>query len=314
MNGDHVLGISNEHGVRLLTVLGSMSEVFGLASSQGSAGANFLLGLRRGEFASEDPEPAYCQDALLVDFVPGKELQKHDRAILDQIQFQPAASRPRLFPKFSSYRPGYLPWFIDPVEARCLLDDLQKVVRFAGQLRTNPGFYGSHRESEVPFFPASVTEPLTLAQFEWHTLWPVPEPPDPPVEPQSLNLAALLQVPQARGTTWELAAFYSPTPINEGPRPYWPKLALGVDGGTGIVLGGEVGTPQQTMAEVAARALEKCIQVTNCRPAAIKVDSVGLLRALQPLAGALDAKLIHAKSLPRVNETRRSLEAYSRNM
>jgi hypothetical protein len=54
MNGDHVLGISNEHGVRLLTVLGSMGEVFGLASSQGSTGASFLLGLRRGEFAPEN--------------------------------------------------------------------------------------------------------------------------------------------------------------------------------------------------------------------------------------------------------------------
>jgi len=313
MNDDHVLGINNEHGVRLISVLGGMSEVFGLASYRGSGGANFLLRLLRGDFAPDTRDAIYYQDALLVDFVPSKELRPQDRVNLKRIQFQPAASRPRLFPKFTCYRPGYVPWFIEEGEARCLLDDLLKEVRFAGLLQTNPGFCGSHRPGEVPFFPGAAVEPLALAQFEWHSLSPVALPSDPPVSPQTLDLPALLDIPPVAGSAWELTAFYSGASISEKPRPYWPKLALGVDAGTGMVLGFQLGAPQETMAEVAAQAVRKCIQATGARPAAIKVDSVNLFRALEPLARALNAKLIQAKSLPLSQEARRSLEAYNRS-
>jgi hypothetical protein len=295
MNDQHLLGINNEHGIRLLSVMGGMGEVFGLASYQGSDGANFLLRLLRGDFPPETQEAVYYQDALLVDFVPGKELRKRDRLIMDRLQFQPAASRPRLFPKFTRYKPGYLPWFIDEAEARSLLDDLLNEVRFAGLLRTNPGSWNLRHENEVPFFPASASDPLTLAQFEWHTLSPVPPAADPLIEPQTLDLAPLLNLPQAPGAAWELTAFFSHMSISGGSRPYWPKMALGVDGRTGMVLAFELGTPEKTMAGVAARALEKSVQAARGRPAAIKVDSVNLFRALQPLAAALEVKLIQAK-------------------
>ena len=179
MDDTHILGINNEHGVRLLSVLGNMGEVFGLAGYRGSAGANFLLRLRRGDFAPESPDACFYQDALLADFVPRKDLRKEDRAIIQQLDFQPPARKPKLFPEFQSHKPGYVPWFIDEAEARVLLDNLRKAVPFAELLRTNPTIYDSRQENEFPFFPAAVTEPLTLAQFEWHTIAPVPPPADP---------------------------------------------------------------------------------------------------------------------------------------
>jgi len=66
------------------------------------------------------------------------------------------------------------------------------------------------------------------------------------------------------------------------------------------------------MAQTAARGLVKSITGSGCRPATIKLDSINLIRALQPLADALGAKLLQAKSLPMVSEARRSLEAFNR--
>src|SRR5208283_4014838 len=103
---------------RLVAVMGSMGEVLGLASYQGSVGVNFLLRLLNEEFPPESPDTVLYQAALLVDFVPRSELRKQDGAVLDQVQFQPTACRPRRYPKFSSYRPGYPPWFLDEPEAR----------------------------------------------------------------------------------------------------------------------------------------------------------------------------------------------------
>jgi hypothetical protein len=312
MDDTHILGINNDHGVRLVTVLGNMGEIFGLASYRGSVGADFLLRLRRGEFDPENRDTGYAQDALLVDFIPRKDLRKEARAIIQQLDFQPSARKPKLFPEFQSHKPGYLPWFIDEAEARLLLDDLRKAVLFAELLRTNLTLYESRQENEFPFFPASVSEPLTLDQFEWHTIVPVPPPADLPVDTHGFDLPTLLALPQPAQITWELTAFYATMAISEPPRPYYPKMALGVDAVTGMILAFQLGAPDQTMAQTAARGLVQSIEASGCRPTAIRMDSTNLIRALQPLADALGAKLLQAESLPMVNEARLSLEAFNR--
>ena len=312
MDDTHVFGINNEHGVRLVTVLGNMGEVFGLASYRGSAGATFLLRLRSGDFLPENPDARFYQDALLVDFVPRKELRKEERAIIQQIDFQPPVRKPTLFPEFQSHKPGYVPWFIDEAEARLLLDDLRKAVRFAELLRPSPALYDSRQKNEIPFFPASVTEPLTLEQFDWHIISPAPPPADPPVDPHAFDLPPLLALTQPPQAAWELTAFYASMPVGEPPRPYYPKIALGVDAATGMILAFQLAGPDQTMAQIAARGLIQSIQSSGSRPAAIKMDSISLIRALQPLADALRVKVAQAKSLPRANEARRSLEAFNR--
>jgi Domain of unknown function (DUF6930) len=312
MDDTHIFGINNEHGLRLATVLGGMGEVFGLASYRGSAGANFLLRLRRGDFLPENHEAGFYQDALLVDFVPRKDLRKEDRAIIQQIGFQPLVRKPTLFPKFQSHKPGYLPWFIDEAEGRLLLDDLRKALPFAELLRANLSLYDTRQENEFPFFPAAVSGPLSLDQFEWHTIVPVPPPADSPVDPQAFDLSPLLALPQPPHSAWELTAFYAPMPIGEPPRPYFPKTALGVDAATGMILAFQLAGPDQTMAQTAARSLIQCMQASGSRPATIKMDSINLIHALQPLADALGVNIAQAKSLPMADEARGALEAFNR--
>jgi hypothetical protein len=86
------------------------------------------------------------------------------------------------------------------------------------------------------------------------------------------------------------------------------KMALGV---TGMILGFQLAAPEHTMAQAAARSLVLSILASGCRPAVIKVDSLNLICALQTLADALGPKLLQAKSLPRANEARSSMEAFS---
>ena len=128
----------------------------------------------------------------------------------------------------------------------------------------------------------------------------------------AFDLPPLLALPQPPQSAWELTAFYAPMPIGEPPRPYFPKTALGVDAATGMILAFQLAAPDQTMAQTAARGLVQSIQASGCRPAAVKMDSINLIRALQPLADAIGAKLLQAKSLPMANEARRSLEAFNR--
>ena len=79
-----------------------------------------------------------------------------------------------------------------------------------------------------------------------------------------------------------------------------------------MILAFQLVGPEDTMAQAAASGLIKSITASGSRPAAIKLDSLNLIRALQPLANALGATLLQAKSLPMANEARRSLEAFNR--
>ncbi len=219
----HIFGVSNEHGTRLVSFLGGMGEVFGLVSYRGSTGANFLLRLLNGQFAPEDPDGIFYQDAVLADLVPLKELDKTDRAVIKQIDFKAAATKPKLYPEFKSHKPGYVPWYLNEAEARLLLDDLNKAARFAELFRTKPNLFDARKANEFPFLPATGTGPLTADQLEWQTIFADPPPDDPLVAPQDFDLAALLKLPQVSKTVWELTAFYTLMPIRQSPRPYYPN-------------------------------------------------------------------------------------------
>jgi len=229
MDDTHVLGINSSQGVRLISVMGSLGEVFGLVSYRHDTGVNFIIRLLRREFSPETLETVFYQDAALVDFVPRNELRAADRRIIQEVRFRPVAQKPRLFPKFTSFVPGYVPWLIDESEARLLLEDLQKALRFAQLLRDPPKRFVARKSGEFPFYPERASEPLTLDQFEWHLVSPVPPPADPPVTLEPADLAALLQTDRMEDAVWELTAFYSKASISEPPRPYWPKLALSID-------------------------------------------------------------------------------------
>ena len=156
------------------------------------------------------------------------------------------------------------------------------------------------------------SEPLSLDQFEWHTISAASPTGDTPVNTNAFDLPPLLALPQSAESAWELTAFYSPMAVGEPPRPYYPKMALGVDATTGMILAFQLAPPDQTMGQAAARALIQSIQASGYRPAVIKLDSINLMRALEPLAKALGAEVRQAKSLPMVNEARRSLERFSK--
>jgi hypothetical protein len=308
MDDVHILGIENEQGVRLLSFLGAMEEVFGLASYRGTAGANALLGLLSGEMEPESPEAGFGQDSLLMDFVPRKDLRKEDLAIIRELEFKPIPGKPMRFPEFYSHKPGYVPWFIDEIEARTELDDLGKALRFAELLRNAPEAFEGRRKNEFPFFPAEVREPLTLEQFTWHVVSAPPPPEDPPVGLDGMDVAALSRLPQAEGAVWEVIVFYSMMPIGEGPRPYWPKLALVVDGKTGMILECKLSGPASTMAYTAALGLQEAMRKCASRPATVKVGSAPLVRALTPLARELSMGVQVAEELPMAEEARRTFE------
>jgi hypothetical protein len=311
MEDTHLFGVNNEHGVRVISVLGRMGEVFGLASHRGGAGIYALFQLLNGQIQPDDPENGFQQDTLLMDFATPRDLRPADRVILRQIQFQPVATKPRRIPQFYSHKPGYVPWHIDKAEGRALLDDLDKALLYAEFVRTDPDQFCTITQQKVPFFPAQTRTPLTAEQMEWHTISAPPPALDPPVEFLSKGAEALVPLPQRTGEVWELESFCSNMAIAESPRPYWARVALLVETRTGMVLECQVGHPRQTMAESAGLALMAGIKKSGRRPALVKVRSFNLAQALQPLAAALKIHFHQVATLPAFEAARCALENFS---
>jgi hypothetical protein len=312
MEDVHILGVNNQHGVRLISVLGAMEEVFGFASYRGSVGANYLLKLISGEISPQGPQAGFGQRALLLDFVPRSQLRKEDKAILQQIGFKPLAGKPQRYPEFYSHEPGYVPWFIDLNEARLLLDDLAKLMPFVKLLKEDPNGYDRHQNGEFAFFPETFTEPLTWEQIDWRVVSAAPDAADPPIELAQFDIASLSGLAQTRGSVWELSTEYTNAPIGEPPRPYWPKLGLLVDGGSGLVLGFKISGPDKTTAHTTAECLAEGLRVVQARPETVALSSTDLIQAVSPLLRSLNIGVLRAQRLPMTEEARASFMNFNR--
>ncbi len=124
-------------------------------------------------------------------------------------------------------------------------------------------------------------------------------------------LRALRQPPQSG---WELAAFYSSMSVAEPPRPFFPKMALAAEVGTGFILGFFLAPVEYTLAQTAAQVVIDSITKYQYRPAVIRIDSLNLCETLKPMAEALGVKLIRVGSLPMANEARQALDSFNRQL
>ena len=231
-----MLGIEVPNQVRVLSVLGARREVFALISYRGQRGITGLLNLRLGLWEPDAAEHGPNQDVLLAGFVPREELEPEDLAVMEQLKYKVRAGKPRLYPQFRSYLPGYAPWFLDPTEAEGLRHDLLKMAEFAQLLRRDSHLFDQRAMCEIPFYPSTAKGSLSVAQLQWRTLLPSPKPKEPPFGLDRIELEKLSALPQRQDFCWELDTFYTYDRIVANPRPYMARVSLAMDAVSGQVL------------------------------------------------------------------------------
>ena len=310
MCDSQVLGVSNEHGTRLLCVLGANREVFGLVCNRGEIGCNTLLQILQGVHAPDSEEAHSGQDAVLVDFVPLQELDQADKAVIKAVGFKRPAGRLAFYPRFRSHKPGYLPWFLEEAEALMAADSLKKAAAFSALVLRHPDLYDDRRVFEFPFYPEDDHGTLSADQLVWNRLLPRPIHLEAVVDPKTLNLSGLSNLPVRDGAAWELHAAFTFIKIAEGNRPFLLRLAMGVDGNSGGVMAFESGGPDQPLAVLAALCLLKCLRLAAWRPQILVVKSENLEQALKPLAETLRIKCHREMALPALEMAWESMTRY----
>ena len=296
-----LFGIQDTGKVRLGSVLGNDGEPSpsGLFVHRGELGLRWVMAMVfGGQQNNDDPNFVYGDDALLAELVAHNKLEQHDIDLLSQIGFQPLAHSQRAWPKFRSYRPGAIPWFLEQAEAELLLSDLRVAIAFVRLVAGKKDLYDNRADNEVPFCPENATDAMQIEDLDWQKLVLPPEPLPAPVSLSASELAGLHALPQDARLSLELDCLYSPGGVDEEPRPHFLWMGVAVDTRKGVLLDSAMGNSQTQKAEqVAARCLLQAMTKLKCRPKEILMSRTGLAFALEPITHSLGIRTSHLAKL-----------------
>jgi hypothetical protein len=290
-------------------VLGMKGQVFGLAAYLGTAGLDIHQRIQSGELGADSDEIRFGFPCLLASFEDRQNLDAKDLSLIRALGL---AFRGRnAWPQFRSHRRGWYPWHLDDAEAELLTDVLQQAVAVCGRLHSDPGILTL---SSTKGRPVRTTTEGSVWVDTWMKPGPLVAVPHPiPVVDE--HEAALLKGSISRKEgIWEADLFYVPTPTRENKeeRPYYPVAMVWADRRSGMVLGMELlaqaDDPDQKAAALSGQLLVLVKQHSQI-PRTIHVPRPALAAALSQAAGILGCELVVSKSLPALEELKKSLFA-----
>lgn len=278
-------------------ILGNLGEMLGLCVYRGSAGLDVYHQTQAGQIGPGMIEAIFIQDCLMASFEDRADLDAPDLHLIKDLGFKFRGHK--AWPLFRSYRPGFVPWFLEPDEVRFLTLCLEQAIDVSMRFRPNPELLMPTPEGKYLVREAEEQDGWLVWRDEWQAPEPAPSPQpiaEPPA-PASDRLATLAQQTERRPVAWEFDFFMAPLPINEGERPYYPYLGLIVDHESGYVLTGDL-TGHQRPLEAYQETFLKTIGQAGVRPEAVLVRRPEAETLMERLAAPLGFTLRRADHLP----------------
>jgi hypothetical protein len=290
-----------------VSVMGMLGEHFGVSLYPNPRA---LYGFR----ALEEAGPEINPDALLeipqlqVSFEDRGELDNRDREVIKELGFKFRGRKE--WPMFRSYRPGFLPWFLEAEEARSLAEALDQLLEVAPRFREDRSLLAPEDERSY-LVRVAHQEGGTRVWEDTVMEVPLPSPVSIQIKMDPGALESLESLPQS-GHELEMDLFMFPAPIQgeKGDRPVFPYMLLTVDAGTGMVVGTELLEPLPSLEAMwgsVPLAVTQQLTGLGLRPEKLTVDSELLFGLLQPLAEASRFELELAPFLPALHEAREAL-------
>jgi hypothetical protein len=150
-------------------------------------------------------------------------------------------------------------------------------------------------------------------QLVWEDEWLEAEPFEEqrlPFEPlDAAQLARIKETLKPRDQIWEGDFFHLNNPVKEEGRPFYPRLFIWADVGSGLVLGQDMNHPDDPIT-VLRGSLIGAAEKNGFLPGEIRVRRQEAYELLSPLAASLKIKLVKARALRLIDQFRRELSTY----
>lgn len=291
-------------------VLGQLGEVLALNVYPGSEGLASYWRLHEASAAAGEHEGVNdnvalisTQLCLMASFEDRLELHQKDLQIIRALGMKFRGKNQ--WPMFRSYRPGFVPWFLTPIEVRFLAVALRQAVEVATRFRDNPDFLDSpDGNSELYFVRA-------LEEETWKDRWQRPPPYTGHHFEPLLNEVRLARIQRGkfpRKATWHAAYVVLPMVIEEGERPYYP-CGFPVLSDEGIALGMDLFKPGEIEPTLGDKFLD-LVEKLKCLPECLLVANEKAFKLLKPIAGKLGFQIKQADRLPAIEAFLRNMEEY----
>jgi hypothetical protein len=291
------------------SVMGSMNTLFGLSLHDGAWAHYALMKAHLSDEENVLIQYIHRMNTRKIEFVKKSELSKRDKDRLKLLGYKPRdGAGGACFPYFEVMKDGCAPWPPDAVDAAFFLDLLP---RFTAMIKA----MASAAEALYDFSNAIAVWPeeksasscVSWHEITWKPFKNLPEPDVDIFELDEFTMTRLLNLPQS-DLEMELDAFAGFATVGQGPRPWFMKLGIAIDGNSDMVLGIEIGkSGTDSLENIAGRALVNALSKINARPNTVVLCQSSVMRALGLIAGKLEIKLKLNESLPAVERARATM-------
>ena len=333
MSDADVFGVQNPDSgeIGYCCVLGELGEVFGLVIYLGSTGLEQHRKIQSGRIHGGSGDAVYRQNCLTVWFGARRDLDKNDLKVVKDLgrKFRGGDA----WPQFRSMQPGYIPWFLTEDEAKfltlCLAQARQIALRFGKDptCLTAPGknlYLVQVPKQKTDFHSVAEMSGSTLAtgqqtlfpeaietpEFEWDSQWLTPAPLAKtavgPVPLDELRLQRIKKASQGHRGVWEIDAFFTPSPVDNGDRPFLPFTLLSAERDSGMILGTVLAEVKTWETEFAKAFLES-VEQHKILPNKLSLRKEELRQLFAPLAAQLGIQIELTKKLAAVDRAKREM-------
>lgn len=299
------------------------TKEIGFVSTMGMMGEHLSIGVYLGteglygfwDFQDEghetEPLALFEIPQLQVSFENREGLKKEDRETIKRLglKFRGAQN----YPMFRSIKSGFMPWFITSEEARFLIYAIEQTLEVAPRVRENPLILSDENDEKDEVYFVRMAEKQN-GEFVWRDEMKHIPPPEKEkvsftIQPETVD--QFKAFPQNKNLTFEMNLFYAPTPVAEkGKRPFFPKMLMMAETNSRFILGVEILSPQEKVAEthaVVAKSLIKIWSQHQILPKQIHVGSELLFDLLKGFTQQLNIKLRRTDDLIAIEDAREAM-------
>lgn len=312
MDESDIFGVQNPETGELgfVSVMGMAEEHFAVGVYQGAEGLHCFWDLEAGDPTIANPQKLLEIPQLQASFEDRDLLDKEDRDVIKKLGMKFRGKH--AWPMFRSYRPGFMPWFVTADEARFLTCALVQTLEVAPRLKDDPDLLHGGGDGDDGSYLVRVAR-QSGGRLDWEDQMmnvPRPEPARVPVVLDIEVIGQLKHLPR-RDFELEIDLFGMPTPIGEkGERPRLPYLLMLADSRSGMIIGFEMMTVENSLAEMQGRIpmkLAHWLAQAGAIPGVLMIRSDSLLELLGSLAKTLNVQLIQSDFLPSIDTAMESM-------
>lgn len=288
-----------------VTVLGPDMDVDGFLAYRGPHGFMTLAMLRMGELDQDEEGYILSQDALMVTFEKGADLDdfcdEEEIKLFEELTGAPIQAD-KIYPLPRSFVPGYLPYKVNAQE-------LEFICLLCGRLAEIGDRYAKNKKCLKANKKVCGDDNLVLTFVpdrsgeadKWEERWLFPESDIPAKEPIVVSEDDIKELKaKKKDGTWEMVITYSNYQQN-GERPYIPMQLVVCEAGKPISLVEDLWEPNNLQAG-ARDAILKAFKEQETLPATILCPNDAILELYSAFFKKIGIKYKVSDELPTVDE------------